>query len=296
MKGALTRLNPYIVVIYYVLVMVLGILVKHPLHLAVLFLCGIVVAVMVAGLRVTARTIGYGLIMSALIVLINPLVSKEGVTRIVEWGEFYITLESVVYGAVSALMLMTVFVWFVSWNVIMTGDKYIYTLGRVLPSVSLLISLILRLIPELEREYNDIKTSIYSMRLYDVSRLRGRFSLSVHALRVLIAHSIETSALRADSMEARGYGIAHRSCYLGYKWRVGDTIFITLTLLLGGMAIAGHVLHHSYASFYPIINVDMSGTYTFVSFAVIALYGLVPVLFETKEAIAWKVYLSHISR
>ena len=208
-----TRLNAYILVLYYTLIMVFCVMVKHPIHLGILMLGGIVMAVIVAGARTTMRMLGYSLIMSVLIVLINPLVSREGVTKLIEIGNFYITLESLVYGIVASMMLLSVFMWFVSFNVVMTSEKYIYVLGRFLPSLSLLISLTLRLIPRLNCEYEEQRTYGLSTGMFSENGLKNRIRLNVYALKGVIRHSIENSSIMADSMEAMGYGIMHRSSF-----------------------------------------------------------------------------------
>ena len=291
MNKALDRLNAYFLVLYYTLIMVFGVLIKHPVHLAIILAGGVAMAWIVAGAKTMLRTLGYALIMDVLIILINPLVSKEGMTKIMEIGTFYVTLESVVYGAVSALMLTAVFMWFVSFNAVMTGDKYIYVLGRFLPSFSLLISLTLRLIPELNREYERERNYAKSLGLFLDDGFKNKFRLSMYALRGVIRHSIENSGIRADSMEARGYGIAHRSSYLKYKVRCTDIIFFVCSILLGTSIIAFHVIDADFASYYPIINIKISGTYAILSIVSIALFVLVPIVYELREVARWKRYL-----
>ena len=74
--------------------------------------------------------------------LVNPLFNHEGVTLL-----FYfrtgnpLTLESIVYGLASGVMLVSVLNWFSCYQVIMTSDKFIYLFGKLIPAMSLILSI-----------------------------------------------------------------------------------------------------------------------------------------------------------
>lgn len=52
-----------------------------------------------------------------------------------------LTLESIAYGFAAAAMLAAVVLWFSCWNTVMTSDKLMHLFGRVVPALSLLLSM-----------------------------------------------------------------------------------------------------------------------------------------------------------
>ena len=74
------------------------------------------------------------------------------------------TKEAFFYGMALAAMVITVFLWFLH-NVVMTSDKFIYLFGSLLPSVSLLFIMILRLIPGYQKRIRQIQEARSSVGL-----------------------------------------------------------------------------------------------------------------------------------
>lgn len=290
------QLNPYIVCGYYFIITLILLTVKNPVITGIMLVEGIIMSLFVAGIYPTLLSLAYGMIIGILMVLVNPLVSHEGESIIWGMGSFIITAESLIYGMSSALMLIAVIIWFCSFNTLMTSDKYIYVFGRVLPGTALLISLTLRLIPELNRQYAEERISLISLGIYDTKTLRGRMKLSYTALRGVIVHSIEASSLRADSMTARGYGIRHRSCYLECKWRLNDSIYSILGIIAAIAILILNILSGESVVFYPRFNLRFDNTYIILLTVLCGLYGMLPIIYEIKERILWKRYLSRISQ
>ena len=56
----------------------------------------------------------------------------------------------------NAAMFVSVMVWFASYNEIMTSDKFLYIFGRVVPSVSMILTMVLRFVPNYTRKAKQI--------------------------------------------------------------------------------------------------------------------------------------------
>ena len=63
-----------------------------------------------------------------------------------------LTLESILYGVAAAVMLASVVLWFSSYNEVMTSDKFVYLFGRMIPALSLVLSMALRFIPKFKSQ------------------------------------------------------------------------------------------------------------------------------------------------
>lgn len=60
------------------------------------------------------------------------------------------------YGAAAAVMLASVVLWFSSYNEVMTSDKFVYLFGRVIPALSLVLSMSLRFIPKFKAQMQTV--------------------------------------------------------------------------------------------------------------------------------------------
>ena len=151
MRSGFARLHPLVDLTFFVLVLAFAMFLSHP----AVQLAGLVCAALFA-LRCTGR--GFGRRMAMLLPLmllaavVNPLVSHQGVTVLFRFPSGNAcTLESVLYGISAAVRLGTAVLWFMGWNAVMTSDKFVYLFGRILPSLSLTLSMGLRFVPRLLR-------------------------------------------------------------------------------------------------------------------------------------------------
>src|SRR5690606_15261610 len=89
---------------------------------------------------------------------LNPLFNHQGVTILfyLERSGNPVTLESILYGISSAIMFVTVIMWFSCYNKVMTSDKFIYLFGRIMPKLSLLLSMTLRFVPRYIEKIREI--------------------------------------------------------------------------------------------------------------------------------------------
>ena len=78
-----------------------------------------------------------------LFAVLNPVFNHEGATILIYINDNPITLESIVYGFAAATMFISVIIWFSCYNAVMTSDKFIYLFGRVIPALSLVLSICL---------------------------------------------------------------------------------------------------------------------------------------------------------
>ena len=81
--------------------------------------------------------------------LLNPMFNHYGVTPLlyIESSGNWVTLEAMVYGIVLGCVLFIMILWFSCYNQIMTSDKFIYLFGRIIPAMSLMLSMALRFVP-----------------------------------------------------------------------------------------------------------------------------------------------------
>ena len=152
---AFSKYHPLTNFLFFLGAIGFSMVIQHPAYLALSFAAGCCYCFALEG-RKTGRLL-LGLIpLFLLVAAVNPLFNTRGETVLtVVFGRNY-TLEALVYGMVVAGMLVNMLVWFRCYSAVLTSDKFICLFGRILPSLSLLLVMVLRLIPNLGRKARQI--------------------------------------------------------------------------------------------------------------------------------------------
>ena len=56
-------------------------------------------------------------------------------------------------------MLVAMMLWFASFHLVMTSDKFTYLFGRAIPALSLVLTMVLRLVPSYRRKADALMTA-----------------------------------------------------------------------------------------------------------------------------------------
>ena len=150
---AFSEFHPAVNLCFFAAAIGLTMFLMHPVFLAVSILCACVYLGYLQGSRGFLMQLGYLLPVLLFTAVLNPLFNHQGVTVL-----FYlrndnpVTLEAVCFGLASAVLMGASIVWFNCCNAVFTTDKIIYLFGRVIPSLSLLLSMTLRFVPRF-KEY-----------------------------------------------------------------------------------------------------------------------------------------------
>lgn len=106
------------------------------------------------------RFIGGLAVVLLVVTLSAPLFNTQGATVLFRWwgGRPY-TLEALALGASTGLMLVAMMLWFASYHLVMTSDKFTYLFGRAIPALSLTLIMVLRLVPSYRRKADALMTA-----------------------------------------------------------------------------------------------------------------------------------------
>ena len=198
--------HPIVNFTYFLLVIGFSCFFMHPVCLAISLFCGFTYSVMLKGRKAIITNLMYMIPMLILMALMNPLFNHEGMTVLAYFPSGNpLTLESVVYGICSSAMIVSVICHFSCYNEVMTSDKFIYLFGRIIPSVSLILSMTLRFVPKFASQLKNVSNAQKCIGR-DVLRggviKRAKHGLSI--LSVMTTWAFENSIDTADSMKSRG--------------------------------------------------------------------------------------------
>lgn len=289
------KYHPLINFIYFTAVIVFSMIFVHPICLVTSLLCSVMYSIILNGKK-ALKFIAMLLPLMLISALINPAFNHEGVTVIAYLPSGNpLTLESILYGIAAASMVATVICWFSCFNKIMTSDKFIYLFGRIIPSLSLILSMTFRFVPKFKEQVQEVSNAQKSMgRDTSEGSVFARVKNSIRILSAVITWSLENAIDTSDSMKSRGYGLTGRTAYSNYVFDKRDVtaliyLAVTITYFLIG-TLLGKI---NYRYFPSMRGTDMSfySTSIFISYIMICI---MPIIIEIWEELKWRKLKSKI--
>ena len=288
--------HPIVNFTYFVFVIGFSCVFLHPVCLCISLASGFTYSVMLKGKKAIRTNLIYMLPMIVAMALINPAFNHEGVT-IIDYlpSGNPLTLESIVYGLSAATMIVSVICHFSCYNEVMTSDKFIYLFGKIIPAMSLIISMTLRFVPKFSAQLK-VVTNAQRCMGHDVSNggIIKRAKNGLNILSIMTTWSLENAIETADSMKSRGYGIPGRTAFSIFTFDKRDKKALCLILILGIYTLAGNLMGEMYFRFFPsmkIADVSIFGISVFVAYLLLCVC---PIIIELWEVRKWKALRSKI--
>jgi len=275
-----------------------ALLYDHPLVLAAALLAGCGAASLAGVGPELRRALLFALPFTLLIALVNPLVSREGLTVVARLGEvpwfgrLDVTLEAAVYGGILGLRALALIVAFALFTLVVDPDELLRLFRRVSFRSALTVTLATRMVPVLQRD---------GQRIADAQRCRpGRAPSRLTLVRAVAGGALDRAVEVAAALEVRGYGAAAGGGAAGRggqagagrvararggraarrharPWSRHDVAFAAVALALAALAVGGRLAGAAPFACYPLLDGDW-GPATFAFAAAVALLPLLPFL------------------
>lgn len=288
-ETAFSMYHPIVSFSYFVVMIVGTMFFIHPIFIGISLLCGVLYAAVIDDERAQKIFI-FGFITAVGIAVVNVIFVHRGATVLFYLKDNPVTFESLMYGICSGGMMLSVILWFSCYNEIITSEKFLYIFGRIVPSIALMISMTIRLIPKLMHQ---TKIIVASQKCVGLDCSSGpwlsRAKSSMRVLSILVTWALEDGVQTADSMKARGYGLKGRTNFSIFVFTQRDRIMLGFVLLAGVLLGVGYSSGLSSLMFYPIIApiaFDLKSVIVYVGFLIL---GLLPTMLELAEARKWKL-------
>ena len=257
-NDAFSGFHPAVNFIFFMAVLGLTMFIQQPVYLLISMISGCAYLLYLQGSKGFLRQVGYLLPILVMMAVMNPMFNHEGVT--VLWylpNDNPITLEAICFGLASAVMMGASIVWFNCCNTVFTSDKIIYLFGRVIPALSLMISMILRFVPRFKNFLQSVLRTQQAM--HKPENAREKLQQALAAFSATVSWAMEQSIISADSMKSRGYGLFGRTAFSIYIFEKRDGItLLTLFLLCVGAGLP-HVVGLMGWTYYPGMTGDLLG-------------------------------------
>ena len=294
-KDCFSGYHPAVSFLYFGMVILLAMFLMHLVCLGMSLAAAVAYNVYLNGRKGMRFSLVFMLPMMLLAAVVNPVFNHEGATilRYLPSGN-PLTAESIWYGIAAAVMLASVLTWFACYTAVMTSDKFVYLFGRVIPALSLVLSMTLRFVPRFKAQMDTVREAQASIgRDPGEGSVLERTKKAVTVLSIMITWSLENAIHTADSMRCRGYGLPGRSAFSIYTFDDRDRRAL-LWLLFCGMTIAAGWAGGQYAwRYYPTMKGALGPLPLYFQAVYLALC-LTPLWVDIRDDNKWKRLQSEI--
>ena len=288
--------HPAALLAFFAGALVLTVVVQSPAFLAAAFCAAFGLLLTVHGAQAW-RTLGALLPLLAVVALVNPLVNSQGATvlLVLPWGR-PCTLEALLFGVQTAVMLVTMLLWFSSFNALMTGERLAGLLGAGAPGTSLVTVMVLRLVPRFQRQARKVSLAFDGVAgaAPGSGSRRGRVRRAARELSALTSWALEGSIDTADSMRSRGYGTGPRSQLAVFRTTPGQVAVLLLEGCLLAVAVAAIACGRASVQFIPVVSLPPADGLFFAGLLSFTLFLALPALVNAAERLRWNFSLSKI--
>lgn len=295
-RDAFSGYHPFVNFLYFGLVIGFSMFFMHPVCLAVSLVSALCYHVSLNGKDSLRFLIRYALPVMLLTALINPAFNHQGsvILCYLPTGN-PLTLESILYGIAAAAMLVSVLLWFGCYTAVMTSDKFVYLFGRIIPAMSLVLSMTLRFVPKFKAQFALVKEAQAGMGRDSANgSLWERFKSAVTCFSIMVTWSLENAVETADSMKSRGYGLKGRTAFSIYTLSDRDKGALLWLAFCGMYLLGGSMSGGLFWRYFPSIR-GVSAEPLTVSFEIVySALCMTPLFINGKEARIWKYSQSKI--
>lgn len=288
-ESGLALYHPIVSFGYFIAVIAGTLLFIHPFFAYASLCCAIVFSAFINGKKTLLATVGFGFPMFLMVALANPLFNHHGATFLFYIEDNPVTLESFIYGIVSGGMMFAAVVWFTCYNTVVSSDKFLYIFGKILPSIALIVSMTLSLIPRLLSQVKVIADSQRTLGMdWKSGSLKQRVKSGARILSILVSWALEDAVTTADSMRARGYGQHRRSNFSIFRFGRRDAVMLAAIVLLFGAEIYTYASGRGTMTFYPTAVWPEINAANLMLYGAFFALGILPSLIQLKEDRKWK--------
>ena len=279
---AFSNCHPAVNFLFFALVLVFSMVLMHPVCLLISLLGAVLYVIQLNGRKGLRLSLRIALPVMLLAALVNPAFNHAGMTILTYLPTGNpLTLESLLYGLAAGAMLSAVALWFVCVTDVITSDKVVYLFGRVIPALSLLLSMILRFVPRFVRRLRAVAQAQRHLgRDTQTGAPVRRVRSALRVFSIVVTWSLESGLITADSMRCRGYGLPGRTSFSLYRFDRRDGAVALWLAFCGLYLLGGGLAGGLRFQYYPML---ISGPVTPLTVSFFAVYGLLcftPVLLD----------------
>ena len=292
-NDAFSGFHPGVNLAFFAAALGLTMFIQQPVYLLISMISGCAYLLYLQGKKGFYRQVGYLVPILIMMAIMNPVFNHEGVT--VLWylpNDNPITLEAICFGLASAVMMGASIVWFNCCNTVFTSDKIIYLFGRVIPALSLMISMTLRFVPRFKNFLQSVLRTQQAM--HKPENTKEKLGQALAAFSATVSWAMEQSIVSADSMKSRGYGLFGRTAFSIYIFEKRDGVALMMLCLLCVGTVVPHLVGLMGWTYYPSMTGDLLGPVQILAYLCYGGMCNLPLIIDMMEDRKWNALRSKI--
>ncbi len=296
MKDAFSAYHPLINFGYFTMVILITMFMTQPYFLALSFAGSMTYSIYLNGKKAVKFNLLFMLPLLLIMTAMNPLFNHAGVTILTYFPSGNpLTLESIVYGFASAVMFVSIIMWFSCFNAVISSDKFIYLFGRIAPAISLILSMVLRFVPKYKGQIKKISEGQRCIgRDVRNGNIKEKAKNGIKIVSIMMTWALENGIETADSMRARGYGLPGRTSFSLYRFFTRDKIVMGILLVLLLALFVGFSFRAVYVLYYPAILVNETTVFAVITYIFYGILCFLPLILDIMEERRWHAMQSKI--
>ncbi len=286
------KFNPWVNFIYFIGVICITMFTLNPYYIGASLVTGVLYLTFLKGKKALFE-IRMSLIIIVVSAIGNALITHNGKSVLFYINNNRVTVEAFVRGLIIGLMIAAVVVWFSIVTVMFDSERFMSLFAKVMPKMSLLISMIIRYIPFLQERYNQIDEATKGLKK-DKEGFFDKVEQGASKFSILVSWSLEDSIDTGDSMESRGYGLQGRTTIRKIRWKKNSIIRLIIIIMLFVLSVLGITNESAAVLYYPSIVIpsfDLEAWMEYVAFLILLLE---PFIIKLLGDIRWKYLMSRI--
>ena len=286
---AFSKRHPAVNFVFFLGAILGGMLNQHPAYLLAGVVSGAAYYLLLHGRR-GWRFIGGLVPLFLVFTAVNPLFNTYGATLLFTYFDRPYTLEALYYGAALAAVFVNMLLWFGCYNAVLTSDKFTSLFGNLIPALSLLLVMVLRMIPNLMRKARQIAGARASIGrgVSEQDGTKEKLAEGMTVLGTLTSWALEGGIVTADSMRSRGYGQPGRTAFSIFRMEERDRYALLWLGFCGVYLTCGAMAGGLKWWYFPALTGVLIQPMTVSFYLVYLALCLTPVILDRREARMWR--------
>ncbi|MBQ3431169.1 MAG: hypothetical protein IJG23_00125 [Clostridia bacterium] len=177
-----------------------------------------------------AKTVLWALPLAGFMLLLNPIFYHGGKTVLFTLWGYNFTLEAVLNGLYSALLILCTMLIFSVIVITLSEEKFLYVFGRFFPKLALMISMIFKHFDILSDAYTKTKNMAKMNGIYENdTTLFQKLKTASVIFEAFTGAALEGSIDTALSLAAKGYYSKTKTVIKRYHYKVTDAVFLLVS-------------------------------------------------------------------
>ena len=284
MNNLFSAYHPLVGFMYLAIAIVFCMAAFHPVYVGISFAGALVASFVFKGMKPTLRSLAWTVPLCLVIAVCNMVFTSAGSTELFNLFGRAFYLEALCYGCAMGAMFAAMMLWFMVYAAVMDSESTTTLMGNALPLVSLMISQVMRLVPQFIRRGRAIGAVQGATSAAAARTKKETLGQSLRTLSVLMGWGMEDGIVRSDAMRARGYGCGiKRTRYRRQRFALRDGVAVAAMVALTALNAFLASVACSQFGFYPYMDTLV----VWWGYAPYCLFVAIPLILAVKERLSW---------